>query len=76
MPLSVNVGLSRKASKDYQSTGVGINLTAELDQALLAKPDQPAKTDWISLFSGSPGPGWADESASGIGKCRLRTISP
>lgn len=38
MPLSVNVGLSRKASKDYQSTGVSINVTAELDQALLAKP--------------------------------------
>ena len=38
MPLSVNVGLSRKASKDYQSTGVSINVTAELDQSLLAKP--------------------------------------
>jgi hypothetical protein len=40
MPLSINVGLSRKASEDYQSTGVSINLTAELDQALLAKPDE------------------------------------
>ena len=40
MPLSINVGLSRKASKDYQSTGVSINVTAELDQALLAKPDE------------------------------------
>ena len=39
MPLSINVGLSRKASKDYQSTGVSINVTAELDQSLLAKPD-------------------------------------
>jgi hypothetical protein len=39
MPLSVNVGLSRKASKDYQSTGVSINVTAELDQSLLARPD-------------------------------------
>lgn len=38
MPLSINVGLSRKASKDYQSTGVSINVTAELDQSLLAKP--------------------------------------
>jgi hypothetical protein len=38
MPLIVNVGLSRKASKDFQSTGVSINVTAELDQALLAKP--------------------------------------
>jgi hypothetical protein len=29
MPSSINVGLSRKASKDYQSTGVSINVTAE-----------------------------------------------
>jgi hypothetical protein len=40
MPLSINVGLSRKASKDYQSTGTSINIIAELDQALLAKPDE------------------------------------
>lgn len=40
MPLSINVGLSRKASRDYQSTGVSINVTAELDQSLLARPDQ------------------------------------
>jgi hypothetical protein len=40
MPLSINVGLSRKASKDYQSTGVSINVTAELDQSLLARPNQ------------------------------------
>ena len=40
MPLSINVGLSRKASKNYQSTGVSINVTAELDQALLAKPEE------------------------------------
>jgi hypothetical protein len=39
MPLSINVGLSRKASRDFQSTGVSINVTAELDQALLARPD-------------------------------------
>ena len=32
MPLSINVGLSRKASRDYQSTGVSINVTAELDR--------------------------------------------
>jgi hypothetical protein len=43
MPLSINVGLSRKASKDYQSIGVSINVTAELDQALLARPDQLQK---------------------------------
>ncbi len=40
MPLSINVGLSRKASKDYQSTGVSINVTAELDSALLLKPGE------------------------------------
>lgn len=40
MPLSINVGLSRKASKDYQSTGVSINVTAELDQSLRARPEQ------------------------------------
>src|SRR5258707_1271268 len=40
MPLSINVGLSRKASKDYQSTGVSINVTAELDQSLLARPEE------------------------------------
>lgn len=38
MPLTVNVGLSRKSSQNYQSAGVSINLTAELDQALLADP--------------------------------------
>jgi len=40
MPLTINVGLNRKASKDYQSTGAPINLTAELDQSLLARPDE------------------------------------
>jgi hypothetical protein len=40
MPLSVNVGLNRKASHNYQSTGVSINVTAELDATLLAKPDE------------------------------------
>ena len=43
MPLSINVGLSRKASKDYQSTGTSINIIAELDAALLAKPDELQK---------------------------------
>jgi hypothetical protein len=38
MPLTVNVGISRKSSANYQSTGVSINLTAELDQSLLADP--------------------------------------
>ena len=39
MPLTINVGLSRKASKDFQSSGRSINICAELDQALLSKPD-------------------------------------
>lgn len=39
MPLTINVGLSRKTSENFNSRGVSINLTAELDQALLARPD-------------------------------------
>ncbi len=38
MPLTVNVGISRKASANYQSTGLSINLTAKLDQSLMADP--------------------------------------
>ncbi len=38
MPLTINVGLSRKRSANYQSEGTSINLTAELDQSLLARP--------------------------------------
>ena len=38
MPLLINVGLNRKASKDFQSVGVSLNMTAELDQGLLADP--------------------------------------
>jgi len=38
MPLTVNVGISRKASANYQSAELSINLTAELDQSLLADP--------------------------------------
>lgn len=40
MPLTVNVGLSRKSSRDFQSTGTSINIAAELDQSLLARPDE------------------------------------
>ena len=40
MPLTVNVGLSRKASENYQSHGTSINLTAELDQGLLGRPEE------------------------------------
>ena len=38
MPLLINVGLNHKASKDFQSVGVSLNLTAELDQGLLSDP--------------------------------------
>lgn len=40
MPLTLNVGLSRKTSENYNSAGLSINLTAELDQSLLARPDE------------------------------------
>ena len=40
MPLQINVGLSRKASADFQSNGASINIVAELDQRLLAHPDE------------------------------------
>jgi hypothetical protein len=40
MPLSVSVGLSRKALRDYQSAGFSINLTAELDASVLGRPDE------------------------------------
>jgi hypothetical protein len=39
MPLSVNVGLSRKSSENYQSRGASINVVAELDATLLARPE-------------------------------------
>ena len=32
MPLTVTVGLSRKASRDYQCSGTSLSLTAELDR--------------------------------------------
>jgi hypothetical protein len=40
MPLTINVGLSRKSSENYQSRGVSINVSAELDQSLLADPQR------------------------------------
>ena len=39
MPLTISVGLSRKTSENYNSQGVSIHLTAELDQSLLVRPD-------------------------------------
>lgn len=38
MPLTVNVGLNRKASMVFPSAGVSNNLAAELDMGLLANP--------------------------------------
>ncbi len=40
MPMTVNVGLSRKRSANYNSDGVTISLSAELDQALLTQPSR------------------------------------
>lgn len=40
MPLTINVGLSRKTSENFNSQGASINITAELDQSLLARPDE------------------------------------
>jgi len=40
MPLTINVGLSRKLSQDFSSVGVSLNVTAELDQGLLARPQE------------------------------------
>jgi len=40
MPLVVNVGLNRKASRDFQSFGCSINLSAELDSALINDPSR------------------------------------
>jgi hypothetical protein len=64
MPLSVNVGLSRKASKDYQSTGVSINVTAELDQSLLARPDE-LRRQIADLYAQAKSA--LDRQASGMG---------
>jgi hypothetical protein len=40
MPLVVNVGLNRKASRDFQSFGCSINLSAELCSALINDPSR------------------------------------
>ena len=38
MPLLINVGVTRKASRGFQSVGVSFHMTAELDQGLLSDP--------------------------------------
>ena len=38
MPLSVSVGLSRKRSENFQSEGASINISADIDPILLARP--------------------------------------
>ena len=40
MPLTINVGLNRKTSANYNSAGTSINLTAELDPSLLTRPHE------------------------------------
>lgn len=46
--LKINVGLNKKASRDFQSTGLSINLEAELDSSLLARPAElQAKIDGL-----------------------------
>jgi hypothetical protein len=40
MPLLIQAGLSRKASRDFQSKGISITLAAELDPLLLDRPDE------------------------------------
>ena len=39
MPLSATVGRTRKISKNFQSSGLSIALTAELDSTLLTRPE-------------------------------------
>ena len=39
MRLLITVGLSKKDFRDDPSTGESINVTAEFDSSLLAKPD-------------------------------------
>lgn len=38
--LQINVGLSKKASENYQSASVSLNLVAELDGSLLNRPEE------------------------------------
>ena len=70
MPLSVNVGLSKKSSANYQSLGQSINLTTELDQFLLARPRElPAQIAALyaqaqtALDQAGRGPAVTDDAA-------------
>jgi hypothetical protein len=58
MPLTVNVGILRKSSANFQSAGVSINLTAELDQSLLADP--PRLQTEIDRIYARPSRRWTD----------------
>ncbi len=40
MRLLITVGLTKKDFRDDPSAGESVNVTAELDSALLAKPDE------------------------------------
>ena len=66
MPLVVNVGLNRKASRDYQSAGVSINLSAELDSGLINDPARLRAED-VALGAKS-----AATEALGLG-CKLES---
>jgi hypothetical protein len=85
MPLSVNVGLSRKASKDYQSTGVSINIVAELDQALLTRPEELQRRidglyreaeDALDRHTGVPAPGACRQPPPAPGRMSSAAPSP
>ena len=40
MPLQISVSLSKKQSKNFNSQGCSVSLSAELDQTLLTRPDE------------------------------------
>jgi hypothetical protein len=48
MPLSINIGLSTGLSRDFQSTGVSVNLTAALDATVsrqsFTRRSRPSRT--------------------------------
>jgi hypothetical protein len=40
MPINLTVNRNRKVSKNYNSEGHGVSITVELDQGLLARPNE------------------------------------
>jgi hypothetical protein len=50
VPLAICVSLSKKSSRNYQSRGVALSLTSELDPALLSRPgDLQAQIDALYM---------------------------